>query len=136
MDQIKIVERKELVNKKFSEVLKNLKEIDSNYTTKPIEKSFNWNEIASGIKDIEGECRKSWRYWSDEFNQNRECLSMCIWASKDNAIEASKKPQHTAAKKLANMSNYEFYVLEKYVLKKKMNETEIKIIQIIQNASI
>ncbi|RIB29418.1 hypothetical protein C2G38_2056836, partial [Gigaspora rosea] len=60
---------------------------------------------------------------------------MCIWASKDIAVDTSKKPQHTAAKKLANISNYEFYDLEKYVLNKKKNETEIKIIQISEDTS-
>ncbi|CAG8492931.1 11857_t:CDS:2, partial [Dentiscutata heterogama] len=140
----KIEGGKDFVNKQFSEVLKNLKVIDSNYATEPIETSFNWNEIASGIKDIEGEWylvafrsigsvnannnslsyaeKKAYnkaekhggllKYWSGEFNQNRECLSMCIWASKDIAVNASKKSQHTAAKRLANISNYEFYDLE------------------------
>ncbi|KAF0519073.1 hypothetical protein F8M41_016680 [Gigaspora margarita] len=159
---------KDFVNKTFSEVLKNLKVIDSNYATEPIETSFNWNEIASDIKDIEGEWylvafrsirsinanndslsnaeKKAYneaekhggllKYWSGEFNQNRKCLSICIWASKDIAVEASKEPQHSAAKKLANMSNYEFYGLERYMLTKKKNETEIKIIQISDDASI
>ncbi|CAG8702730.1 6272_t:CDS:2, partial [Dentiscutata erythropus] len=70
------------------------------------------------------------KYWSGEFNQNQECLSMYIWASRDNAFEVSKKPLHTIAKKLATESNYEFYALEKYILKKEKNETKMKIIQI------
>ncbi|KAF0366337.1 hypothetical protein F8M41_013639 [Gigaspora margarita] len=158
----KIEGEKEIANKKFSEALKNLKEIDSNYATKHLEISFNWNQIATNIKNIEGEWylvafrpigsknanndflsiakEKAYneaenhggllKYWSSEFNQNRECLSMCIWASRDIAVEASKKPLHTIAKKLATESNYEFYALERYILKKEKNETKMKIIQI------
>ncbi|CAG8633809.1 1400_t:CDS:1, partial [Racocetra persica] len=38
----------------ISQVLEKLKETDSNYATKPLEISFNWNKIATGIKDIKG----------------------------------------------------------------------------------
>ncbi|KAF0532285.1 hypothetical protein F8M41_011328 [Gigaspora margarita] len=158
----KIEEEKEFINRKFFQALKNLKDINSNYATKPLEISFNWNQIATNIKDFEGkwylvvirsiksinanndslsiaeenaynEAEKHGgllKYWYSEFNQNRECFSMCIWTSRDIAVEASKKPLHTIAKKLATESNYEFYALEKYILKKKKNETKIKIIQI------
>ncbi|CAG8775462.1 24578_t:CDS:2, partial [Gigaspora rosea] len=77
----------------------------------------------SGIKDIEGK-------WYLVAFQSIRSINANI------AVEASKKPQHTAATKLANMSNYEFYDLERYVLKKKKNETEIKIIQISEDTSI
>ncbi|CAG8621527.1 5317_t:CDS:2 [Dentiscutata heterogama] len=128
------IRKKEFANKEFSRALEKLKEVDSNYTKKPLETSFNWNEIAADIKDVKGEWyfvafqsigsvnanfdllsdakKRAYhkaenhegllKYWSGEFNQNQECLSTCIWASRDNAVEASEKCQYTFAKKLAN----------------------------------
>ncbi|CAG8520406.1 14948_t:CDS:2, partial [Dentiscutata heterogama] len=84
------------------------------------ETSFNWDKIATGIKNVEGEWylvafrsigskdanneklieaeAKAYneaknhggllKHWSGKFNQNRECLSICIWRSIDEAIEA------------------------------------------------
>ncbi|KAF0536888.1 hypothetical protein F8M41_008939 [Gigaspora margarita] len=157
---------KEFANKEYSLELENLRNIDPNYATKPLETSFNWNEIATGIKDVEGEwylvAFRSIRsvnnnndllieaeeqahyeaknhggllkYWSGKFNQSRECLSMCIWASRDNAVEASKKHSHKVAKELTN-ENYETYTLERYEMKKIKGETMISIIPIIENTN-
>ncbi|CAG8514466.1 33240_t:CDS:2 [Racocetra persica] len=43
------------VNEEFSRQLEKLKAIKPNYATESIETSFNWDEIAASIKDVEGE---------------------------------------------------------------------------------
>ncbi|CAG8485232.1 20973_t:CDS:2, partial [Racocetra persica] len=73
-------------------------------------------------KQIEAEAKayneaKNHEYWSSKFNQNRECLLICIWSSIDEAVEESKKPCYAFLTGLAS-ANYETYQLEKYKLKK------------------
>ncbi|CAG8635664.1 14955_t:CDS:1, partial [Racocetra fulgida] len=42
-------------DKEFVRQLEKLETINSNYATESIEISFNWDEIAAGIKNVEGE---------------------------------------------------------------------------------
>ncbi|CAG8480840.1 25628_t:CDS:2 [Dentiscutata erythropus] len=148
-------------DEEFVRQLENLDAITSNYATESIETSFNWDEIAAGKNNVEGE----WyliafrsigskdanikklveaeaeayneaknhggllKYWSSEFNQNRECLSLCIWRSIDEAVKASKKPCHAFTVGLAS-ANYETYKLEKYKLKKTKGEIKINITEL------
>jgi hypothetical protein len=57
------------------------------------------------------------RYFKGEMNERRECLSFCLWESREKALEAAGGASHrTAASVTAQM--YEFYTLERYELAK------------------
>src|SRR5215210_21297 len=58
------------------------------------------------------------RYFKGEMNERRECLSFCLWESREQAVAASAGTSHqTAAQLSAEM--YESYVLERYDLVKR-----------------
>jgi hypothetical protein len=55
------------------------------------------------------------RYFKGEMNGRRECLSFCLWESRERAVTASGSASHrTAARITAQM--YESYTLERYEL--------------------
>jgi hypothetical protein len=55
------------------------------------------------------------RYFKGEMNERRECLSFCLWESREQAVSASGGESHrTAAQVTAEM--YESYTLERYEL--------------------
>ena len=55
------------------------------------------------------------RYFKGEMNERRECLSFCLWESREQAVAASGGASHrTAAQVTAEM--YESYTLERYEL--------------------
>ena len=55
------------------------------------------------------------RYFKGEMNGRRECLSFCLWESRERAVTASGGASHrTAAQLTAQM--YESYTLERYEL--------------------
>ena len=83
----KIEGEKKFVNRKFSQALKNLKEIDSNYATEPLEISFNWNKIATDIKDFEGEWYLVAFRSIGSINANNDSLSI----AKENAYNEAEK---------------------------------------------
>lgn len=57
------------------------------------------------------------RYFKGEMNERRECLSFCLWESRERALEAAGGASHrTAASVTAQM--YESYTLERYELAK------------------
>jgi hypothetical protein len=57
------------------------------------------------------------RYFRGEMNARRECLSFCLWESREQAVTASDGASHrTAAQLTAQM--YESYTLERYELAK------------------
>jgi|SRR5829696_3783403 len=57
------------------------------------------------------------RYFKGEANERGECLSFCLWETREQAIEAAGAASHqTAAAISARM--YESYVLDRYWLKK------------------
>ena len=57
------------------------------------------------------------RYFKGEMNERRECLSFCLWESREKALEAAGGASHqTAAQVTARM--YEAYSLERYELTK------------------
>jgi hypothetical protein len=57
------------------------------------------------------------RYFKGEMNERRECLSFCLWESREKALEAAGGASHrTAASVTAQM--YESYTLERYELVK------------------
>ena len=57
------------------------------------------------------------RYFKGEMNERRECLSFCLWESRERAVAASGGFPHRAAARLADRM-YESYTLERYELAK------------------
>ena len=56
-------------------------------------------------------------YFKGEANERRECLSFCLWESRQGAREASGGPSHRAAAEIWRRM-YESYELERYRLEK------------------
>jgi len=57
------------------------------------------------------------RYFKGEANERRQCLSFCLWETREQAIEAAGAASHQAAAEISVLM-YESYVLERYWLKK------------------
>src|ERR671938_1228846 len=57
------------------------------------------------------------RYFKGEANERGECLSFCLWESREQAIQAAGAPAHRSAAEIS-VRMYESYVLERYWLKK------------------
>src|ERR671921_1057376 len=57
------------------------------------------------------------RYFKGEANERGECLSFCLWESREQAIEAAGAASHRSAAELSGRM-YESFVLERYWLKK------------------
>jgi hypothetical protein len=55
------------------------------------------------------------QYWYGTLNRQRECLAMCIWKTRQDAINALHKPAHKIAMHLASKM-YDTYTLERYWL--------------------
>ena len=53
------------------------------------------------------------RYFKGEMNERRECLSFCLWVSRDKAVTASRGTSHRTAAQVST-EMYESYVLERY----------------------
>jgi len=56
-------------------------------------------------------------YFKGEANERRECLSFCMWESRQRALEAAGGPSHRAAAGIWR-AMYESYELERYHLQK------------------
>ena len=57
------------------------------------------------------------RYFKGEANERGECLSFCLWETREQAIEAAGAAAHQSAAEISVLM-YESYVLERYWLKK------------------
>jgi hypothetical protein len=57
------------------------------------------------------------RYFKGEANELGECLSFCLWETREQAIEAVGAASHQAAAEISVLM-YESYMLERYWLKK------------------
>ncbi len=57
------------------------------------------------------------RYFKGNANERRECLSFCLWETREQAIEAAGTASHQSAAGLS-VRMYESYVLDRYWLKK------------------
>jgi len=57
------------------------------------------------------------RYFKDDANERRECLSFCLWETREQAIEAAGAASHQSAADIS-VRMYESYVLDRYWLKK------------------
>src|SRR5215211_2214797 len=67
------------------------------------------------------------RYFKGEANERGECLSFCLWETREQAIEASGASAHRSAAAIS-VRMYESYVLERYWLKKVVTAREEKLI--------
>ena len=67
------------------------------------------------------------RYFKGEANERRECMSFCLWETREQAIEAVGAPSHQTAAAISGRM-YESYVLERYWLKKVLTEREERLI--------
>jgi hypothetical protein len=57
------------------------------------------------------------RYFKGSANKRRECLSFCLWESREHARRAYGGPSHRAAARIT-AETYESYTLERYDLMK------------------
>jgi hypothetical protein len=57
------------------------------------------------------------RYFKGEANERGECLSFCLWETREQALEAAGAASHQSAAEIT-VRMYESYVLERYWLKK------------------
>ena len=67
------------------------------------------------------------RYFKGEANERGECLSFCLWESREQAIEAAGAASHRSAADISAQM-YESYALERYWLKKIVAERGVSII--------
>jgi hypothetical protein len=56
-------------------------------------------------------------YFKGEANERGECLSFCLWETREQAIEAAGAAAHRSAAEISVLM-YESYVLDRYWLKK------------------
>jgi hypothetical protein len=57
------------------------------------------------------------RYFKGEANERGECLSFCLWETREQAIEAAGAASHQSAAEIT-VRMYESYELDRYWLKK------------------
>ena len=57
------------------------------------------------------------RYFKGEANEQRECLSFCLWETRRQAVEAAGAASHQSAADISGRM-YESYELDRYWLKK------------------
>jgi hypothetical protein len=57
------------------------------------------------------------RYFKGEANERGECLSFCLWETREQAIEATGAASHQSAAEIS-VRMYESFMLERYWLKK------------------
>src|SRR5918994_3171857 len=57
------------------------------------------------------------RYFKGEADERRDCLSFCLWETREQAIEASGAAAHQSAAEIS-VRMYESYMLDRYWLKK------------------
>jgi hypothetical protein len=67
------------------------------------------------------------RYFKGEANEQRACLSFCLWETRRQAIEAAGAPSHRSAAEIS-VRMYESYVLERYWLRKVVTAREERLI--------
>jgi hypothetical protein len=125
------------------EACRRLSPIHPNHATLPIDEGFNWSSCLTGVPfsqlylvvfrsvrrttaDLELlkkhddkayaealEAGGLLRYFRGSMNERRECLSFCLWESREQARKASAGTSHRAAAGImAKM--YESYSLERY----------------------
>jgi hypothetical protein len=130
------------------EAFKDLAPVTARYATVPILEGFNWADCAARVAEgewylvvfrsvrreaiddltlemhdygayIEAQRRAVGLvfYFRGTPNEQRDCLSFCIWSSRQEAARAAKLPLHQVAMTMVD-EKYEWYSLERYVLRK------------------
>jgi hypothetical protein len=67
------------------------------------------------------------RYFKGEANERGECLSFCLWETREQAIEAAGAASHQSAADIS-VRMYESYELDRYWLKKVVRAREERLI--------
>jgi hypothetical protein len=67
------------------------------------------------------------RYFKGEANERGECLSFCLWQTREQAIEAAGAAAHRSAAEIS-VRMYESYELDRYWLKKVVRAREERLI--------
>jgi hypothetical protein len=67
------------------------------------------------------------RYFKGEANEQRECLSFCLWDTRRQALEAAGAASHQSAAEIS-VRMYESYALDRYWLKKVVAAREERLI--------
>jgi hypothetical protein len=67
------------------------------------------------------------RYFKGEANERGECISFCLWETREQAIEAAGAASHQSAAAIS-VRMYESYVLDRYWLKKVVRAREERLI--------
>jgi len=67
------------------------------------------------------------RYFKGEANERGECLSFCLWETREQAIEAAGAAAHQSAADIS-VRMYESYELDRYWLKKVVTAWEERLI--------
>jgi len=67
------------------------------------------------------------RYFKGEVNERGECLSFCLWETREQAIEAAGSAAHRSAAAISVLM-YESFVLDRYWLKKVLGGQEERLI--------
>ncbi len=128
-----------------------LSPIHPDHATLPIQEAFNWSPCLTGVPfdrlylvvfrsvrrataDLELlrehddrayvdalEAGGLLHYFKGEVNERRECLSFCLWASREQAHRASGSASHAAATRMTAQM-YESYSLERYDVMKTADE--------------
>ena len=123
------------------------------YATRPVQDGFSWYSSLAGcaferlyLVVFRSVCRPSadldllrehddrayekalqsgglLRYFKGEANERGECLSFCLWETREQAIEAAGAAAHQSAAEIS-VRMYESYVLDRYWLKKVVRARE------------
>ena len=128
--------------------------LDAGYAVLPIARAFNWSECLASVERgewyvvsfrsvrqlgsddalLEEFDRRAFAeasrhsglacYFMGEMDDQRRCLSMCVWEDRARAAEAATLPDHTAAVAIAG-ATYTSYVLERFRLTKRDGLVEL-----------
>ncbi|MDQ2740781.1 MAG: hypothetical protein M3Z66_00515 [Chloroflexota bacterium] len=66
-------------------------------------------------------------YFRGTTNEQRECLSFCLWNSRQEAVRAAQLPLHRIAMNMVE-EKYEWYRLERYAVRKVRDRPQVDII--------
>jgi hypothetical protein len=134
-----------------------LEPVSPTYATVPIDEGFNWAEVAPEVEPGSWylvafrstrkpsadedkliahddralhEAKRSRgfvHYFSGAINERRECLSFCLWESRERAEAAARLPAHAEAIRLAD-EMYDSYVLEYHALTKRPGSDSLELV--------
>ena len=68
-------------------------------------------------------------YFRGTTNEQRECLSFCLWNSRQEAVRAAQLPLHRIAMTMVE-EKYEWYTLERYAVRKVRDRPQVDLIPI------